>query len=113
MAPHPDAHAPLVRSRPASGGADDPAVSGTLRRRLFRSIKAARMMKSLASVARPSAAHAAVAATRPFAPWGDDIKRILCVRTDNLGAVLMTTPAFHALRAACPDRRLTLLTSAA
>ncbi|GJH04547.1 glycosyltransferase family 9 protein [Paraburkholderia terrae] len=71
------------------------------------------MMKSLATVPQPLAAHATVAAAAPLAPWGDDIKRILCVRTDNLGDVLMTTPAFHALRAACPDRRLTLLTSAA
>ncbi|MEP9325699.1 glycosyltransferase family 9 protein [Paraburkholderia phymatum] len=70
-------------------------------------------MKRLAQIAPPTAAHAAVAAAAPLAPWGDDVKRILCVRTDNLGDVLMTTPALHALRAASPDRHLTLLTSPA
>lgn len=43
--------------------------------------------------------------------------RILCVRPDNLGDVVMTTPAFHALKAdGCrqrTDRHLTLLTSRA
>lgn len=71
------------------------------------------MMKHLTLLAQPTAAHATVAATKPLAPWGDDVKRILCVRTDNLGDVLMTTPALHALRTACPDRHLTLLTSPA
>ncbi|MDB5581217.1 MAG: putative Lipopolysaccharide heptosyltransferase, Glycosyl transferase, family 9 [Bradyrhizobium sp.] len=40
-------------------------------------------------------------------------RRILCVRLDNLGDVLMMTPAFHALKRAVPGRRLTLLASAA
>ncbi len=71
------------------------------------------MIKRLALVAPPTAAHAAVAAAAPLAPWDDDIRRILCVRTDNLGDVLMTTPALHALRAAAPGRHLTLLTSPA
>lgn len=40
--------------------------------------------------------------------------RILCVRPDNLGDVVMTTPAFHALKASGPaGRHLTLLTSRA
>src|SRR5262249_8966325 len=39
--------------------------------------------------------------------------RILCVRLDTLGDVLMTTPALRALRETQPGRRLTLLTSAA
>lgn len=40
--------------------------------------------------------------------------RVLCVRPDNLGDVVMTTPAFHALKASGPaGRRLTLLTSRA
>ncbi|HTI17479.1 MAG TPA: glycosyltransferase family 9 protein [Trinickia sp.] len=43
--------------------------------------------------------------------WGNDVKRILCVRLDRLGDVLMTTPAIHALRAAAPERHITLLTS--
>jgi lipopolysaccharide heptosyltransferase II len=36
---------------------------------------------------------------------------VLCVRMDTLGDVLMTGPAMRALRAAAPDRRLTLLSS--
>jgi lipopolysaccharide heptosyltransferase II len=38
-------------------------------------------------------------------------KRILCVRLDNMGDVLMTTPALRALKRFNPDARLTLLTS--
>ncbi|MBP0590287.1 glycosyltransferase family 9 protein [Paraburkholderia sp. LEh10] len=68
-------------------------------------------MKSLALIPQPVSAHARGAASTPLASWGKDIKRILCVRTDNLGDVLMTTPALHALRN--PDRHLTLLTSSA
>lgn len=44
--------------------------------------------------------------------WSDAC-RLLCVRLDNLGDVLMTTPALHALRHARPNRWLTLLTSRA
>lgn len=40
-------------------------------------------------------------------------KRVLCVRLDSLGDVLMTTPAFRALRGAVPGRHITLLTSRA
>lgn len=42
--------------------------------------------------------------------WRDGL-RILCVRLDNLGDVLMTTPAFRALKATWPGCHLTLLTS--
>lgn len=42
--------------------------------------------------------------------WGD-FKNILCIRLDNLGDVIMTTPAIRALKKAVPDRRITLLTS--
>lgn len=38
-------------------------------------------------------------------------RRILCVRLDSLGDVLMCTPAFRALRDSLPGCRLTLLTS--
>jgi lipopolysaccharide heptosyltransferase II len=38
-------------------------------------------------------------------------KNLLCIRLDTLGDILMTTPAFRALKR--PDRRLTLLTSSA
>jgi lipopolysaccharide heptosyltransferase II len=70
-------------------------------------------MKSLSLVPPPLTAHARVAAAAPLTRWDSDIKRILCVRTDNLGDVLMTTPALQALRNTCPDRHLTLLTSPA
>lgn len=38
-------------------------------------------------------------------------RRILAVRLDNLGDVLVTTPAFHAAKASLPGTRLTLLAS--
>jgi lipopolysaccharide heptosyltransferase II len=38
-------------------------------------------------------------------------RRILCVRLDNMGDVLMTTPAMRALKQSGGDRHLTLLTS--
>lgn len=42
-----------------------------------------------------------------------DCKEVLCFRPDNMGDVLMTTPAFRALKESAPGRRLTLLTSSA
>jgi lipopolysaccharide heptosyltransferase II len=60
---------------------------------------------------QPTLAHAPVADTSPPTRWGEDVKRILCVRLDNLGDVLMTTPALHALRRSAPDRHITLLAS--
>lgn len=50
-------------------------------------------------------AHAVVAA------WSH-VKRVLCVRLDNLGDVLMTTPALRAIRESMPRARITLLASA-
>jgi lipopolysaccharide heptosyltransferase II len=44
------------------------------------------------------------------APWRQ-ARRILCVRLDSLGDVLMCTPAMRALREAVPGRTLTLLGS--
>jgi lipopolysaccharide heptosyltransferase II len=44
------------------------------------------------------------------APW-QRARRILCVRLDSLGDVLMCTPAMRALRRAVPGRTLTLLGS--
>ncbi len=44
--------------------------------------------------------------------WAD-AKRLLCVRLDTMGDVLMTGPALRALRESAPGRRITLLTSAA
>jgi lipopolysaccharide heptosyltransferase II len=38
-------------------------------------------------------------------------RRLLCVRLDSLGDVLMTTPAIRALKQASPRRHITLLTS--
>lgn len=40
-------------------------------------------------------------------------RNILCIRPDNLGDVLMTTPAIRALKQAVPGRKITLLTSGA
>ncbi|ODV44259.1 glycosyl transferase [Cupriavidus sp. UYMMa02A] len=40
-------------------------------------------------------------------------RRVLCIRLDNMGDVLMTTPALQALADALPQRHLTLLTSEA
>ena len=38
-------------------------------------------------------------------------RNVLLVRLDNLGDVLLTTPAFHAVHAALPHAKLTLLAS--
>lgn len=40
-------------------------------------------------------------------PWGA-IERIVCVRLDSLGDVLMTTPALRALKRSAPNRHLSL-----
>jgi lipopolysaccharide heptosyltransferase II len=45
-----------------------------------------------------------------MATWGN-AQRILGIRLDQMGDVLMTTPALHALRSGVPGRRITLLTS--
>jgi lipopolysaccharide heptosyltransferase II len=44
--------------------------------------------------------------------WAD-ARRILAVRLDAVGDVLMTTPAIRALKSSAPRRQVTLLTSAA
>ncbi|WP_083655016.1 glycosyltransferase family 9 protein [Burkholderia sp. SRS-W-2-2016] len=62
-------------------------------------------------LAPPILAHARVPDTSPPGCWGADVKRILCVRLDNLGDVLMSTPALHALRESGANRHLTLLGS--
>ena len=41
----------------------------------------------------------------------DQARNILAVRLDNLGDVLMTTPAIRALKESLPGRRITLLAS--
>jgi lipopolysaccharide heptosyltransferase II len=46
-------------------------------------------------------------------PAWSDARRVLAVRLDALGDVLMTGPALRALRGAVPGRRVTLLTSPA
>ena len=38
-------------------------------------------------------------------------RRILAVRLDNLGDVLVTTPAIHAVKVSLPDAAITLLAS--
>ncbi len=49
--------------------------------------------------------------SRGECPTWSEAKHVLCVRLDNLGDVLMTSPAMRALKAAAPGRRLTLLGS--
>lgn len=39
------------------------------------------------------------------------VRKVLLIRLDNLGDVLLTTPAFHAVKTALPDSSLTLLAS--
>ncbi len=39
------------------------------------------------------------------------VQKVLLVRLDNLGDVLLTTPAFHAIKTSLPHASLTLLTS--
>lgn len=46
------------------------------------------------------------------ADW-NSYKNVLCVRPDNLGDVLMTSPALRALKDCVPGRKITLLTSRA
>jgi lipopolysaccharide heptosyltransferase II len=48
-----------------------------------------------------------------MSPGWDRARRILCVRLDNLGDVLMTTPALRALRQSRPGCEITLLASRA
>jgi len=45
-------------------------------------------------------------------PW-TEARNVLAVRLDNVGDVLMTTPAIRALKESVPGRRITLLTSPA
>ncbi|HET7093048.1 MAG TPA: hypothetical protein VFI22_06215, partial [Thermomicrobiales bacterium] len=44
-------------------------------------------------------------------PAWRDVSNILLIRLDNLGDVLVTTPAMHAVRVGLPEARLTLLAS--
>jgi ADP-heptose:LPS heptosyltransferase len=43
----------------------------------------------------------------------DNARKILCIRLDAIGDVIMTTPALRALKADHPNRQITLLTSTA
>ena len=56
-------------------------------------------------IAWPGAAH--------VAPAWHDVQRVLAVRLDNLGDVLMTTPALAALRRGLPHAHIALLASPA
>jgi ADP-heptose:LPS heptosyltransferase len=44
------------------------------------------------------------------AQWSD-VRRIVCIRLDNMGDVLMTTPAMRALKESGKGRRITLMAS--
>jgi len=48
-----------------------------------------------------------------IAPHWRDVRRLLCVRLDNMGDVLMTSPALRALKQSLPGCRLSLLASPA
>lgn len=50
--------------------------------------------------------------TSPAMAWAA-VRRVLCVRLDSIGDVLMTTPALRALHEGGPARTVTLLTSPA
>lgn len=69
------------------------------------------MKREIPVTIQPADAHARAPATAAQRVWGEDVRRILCIRPDNLGDVLMTTPAMHALKHAYPGRHLTLLAS--
>lgn len=69
------------------------------------------MKREIPVTIQPADAHARAPATAAQRVWGEDVRRILCIRPDNLGDVLMTTPAIHALKHAYPGRHLTLLAS--
>ncbi|HJV24644.1 MAG TPA: glycosyltransferase family 9 protein [Aromatoleum sp.] len=64
-------------------------------------------------IARPTGEDTAAAeAAVRTAGWAD-ARRVLAVRLDNLGDVLMTTPALRALRQSASDVRVTLLAGGA
>jgi lipopolysaccharide heptosyltransferase II len=46
----------------------------------------------------------------PYVSWAD-ARRVLCVRLDALGDVVMTEPALRSIKQAVPGRQVTLLTS--
>lgn len=47
---------------------------------------------------------------KPVPGW-EDAQKILCIRLDNMGDVLMTTPAMRALKSVALSRHITLLAS--
>ncbi|WP_035521401.1 glycosyltransferase family 9 protein [Paraburkholderia sacchari] len=62
----------------------------------------------------PREAHAHTPCARATCgPWHGEVQRILAVRLDHLGDVLMTTPALRALRSGASARHITLLASPA
>ena len=50
-------------------------------------------------------------APRPLDPRWAEARNVLAIRLDNLGDVLVTTPALHAIKRSLPQARLTLLAS--
>lgn len=95
---------PMDVCRPAARSATGPAVSS-----IAAPVASATASPPTSPVTSPSTAGGAGPAS-----WHDawhDARRVLCVRLDSLGDVLMCTPALRALRQALPGRRLTLLTS--
>lgn len=66
--------------------------------------------RSQGEIPPPARAHALPRAN-PANVWNASVRRILCFRPDNLGDVLMTSPALAALKQQYPNRHLTLLAS--
>lgn len=64
-------------------------------------------------VVRAAGAFHALVPTRSAAHGGEDapIRRILVIRPDHLGDLLLTTPALQVLRAGFPDAEITLMVS--
>lgn len=68
------------------------------------------MSNTLSGITPAVTAPSTAAPVTPSPAW-QQAQRILCIRLDYLGDVLMTTPALRALRASAPGRHITLLTS--
>jgi lipopolysaccharide heptosyltransferase II len=86
-----------------------PLDGGPSTTRLIASIP--RKVSSPVAVPSHAAAGRQTAAPRPADPAWQAARRILCVRLDSLGDVLMTSPALRALVERRPGRSVTLLTS--
>ncbi|MGB3296165.1 MAG: glycosyltransferase family 9 protein [Phormidesmis sp.] len=77
-------------------------------------IKPEQVLASLGSLLKPSPTQLPNAKTdRPTQPTWRTAKNLLVIRLDNIGDVLMTSPALQAIKAHAPQSRLALLASPA